>query len=701
MSKRLLCVILSICLFCSSVLLTVYAEDGTQTTGTAQIDDNSQPTTQPTETTQPSAETTQPTTEATVPEESIPVNETRLSAEGIALLKQFEGYRAYPYWDVSQWSVGYGTKCPDDKLEQWKENGITEREAEGLLFTYVNKFGLSLQWFVETFHLDLNQHQYDALMLFTYNVGSGWMREDGLLRSAVISGATGNDFIYPFVLWCKADKVSSDGLIKRRLAEANLYLNGEYNRNPPSDYRFVRFDENGGEVDYHVQGYDVDAPVSIKVIAETTYTASNGAVYAFEGWYTSRTGGTKVEQLDSSLGDGVKLYAHWKLIKEGNGPAQDNELGGTSTLVDVVVTTENLNVRLGPGTGYGYAPVRSYPKGTQLTIIATKQAGGYLWGKIENTGDPGHWVALEYTNYYQVIQEQGSTTPPATVPPTTQAPTQPSTQAPTKAPTQAPTQPTVQHPEILQGSWSGVIKTAGSQLRVRSEANLNAKVVTFLDNGTTVEITARVEIDGMEWGYMGKGWISLKYVDFTAAEPVPPTTESQTQAPTQLPTQAPTQPSVTVPEETEPVETVPPTVSPQAPALPDGAGYWIGTVQTHVLKIRDGLGNYYRITGYYRQGESLEVTRCQTVDGQLWGLTDLGWVVLTGVNLDGEITSGGEGYYTVKTCSLRVRSDAGIFNRIVDFYYYGDRIAIYQQQMIGSSLWGLTDLGWVDMKCLQ
>ena len=93
MSKRLLCVILSICLLCGSVPLAVHAEEGTQTTGAAQIDDNSQPTTQPAETTKPPAETTlppaqttQPPVETTVPEEPIAVNETRLSAQGIALL---------------------------------------------------------------------------------------------------------------------------------------------------------------------------------------------------------------------------------------------------------------------------------------------------------------------------------------------------------------------------------------------------------------------------------------------------------------------------------------------------------------------------------------------------------------------------------------------------------------------------------------
>lgn len=684
MKKRLICVLLSAALLWGALSispLSVYADDGTQATTTQ-------------------AELTSETEGTTQPEDNLPVNETRMSAEGIALLKQFEGFRAKPYWDVSQWSVGYGTRCPEDKRALWTEVGITEQEAEGLLFTYVNKFGAALDSFIEKYNLNLNQYQYDALMLFTYNVGSGWMNQSGLLRSAVINGATGNDFIYPFVLWCKADRVFSNGLIERRLAEANLYLNGVYGRRPPSDYSFVRFDLNGGESDYAVQGYDVDSPVEIKIIPENTYTASNGAVYEFAGWYTSRTGGTKVEKLDSSIGYGVYLYAHWNKIKEGNGQPDDS---GTSTWVDVEVTAKNLNYRTGPGTDAGCVVKGSYPKGTQLTIVETKKVGTDLWGKVANTGDPGYWVSLEYTTYDSVIANQNPTTTPTTTPTTaptttpTTAPTTKPTTAPTTKPTTAPTTkpttaPTTQpqtKPQTTTGSWSGVIKTAGSQLRVRSEASLNAKVVTFLDNGTAVTITERVTVDGLEWGRMEKGWISLKYVDFTPVVTVPPTTQAQ-------PTQPkPTEPAPTVPETTQPeTETT-------EPSIPDCPGYWIGTVNAPAVQIRRAAGNYYDIVGYYRNGESVELTECRTVDGQLWGRVDEGWICLSGVELDGETLATETGYRTVNVCSLRVRSDAGLGNAIVAFLGYGDKVAIYEEQFVGNSTWGLTDLGWVNLKYLQ
>ena len=724
MLKRPICILLSVSLLIGLVLFApvpVRAEDG----NTTQADTQS--------------------TEATVKDDRPyiqPVtNQTRMSAEAIELLKSYEGFRTRPYWDVSQYSVGYGTRCPDNVYQYastHSDYAITKEEATYLLLVHVNSKGAELNKFIEKYKLNLNQYQYDALMLFTYNVGTGWMRQTGLLQSAVINGAVGNDFIYPFVLWCKADRVFSNGLIERRLAEANLYLNGVYGRKPPSDYRFVRFDLNGGSSDYAVQGFDIDEPVAIKVIADKTYTASNGAVYEFEGWYDKRVGGKKVEVLDSSIPYASYLYAHWKLIKEGTG-SSDN---GTSTWVDVVVTASNLNYRNGPGTAPQYEALGSYPRGHQLTIVETKSGSGYLWGRVANTGDPGYWVALEYTNYYEVIQNQQPTTPPATQPvvapttkpttppttqpaPTTKPTTPPTTQpAPTTKPTTppatqpAPTQPTPTpttkptEPEGVLGTWVGVVKlnSAGSRLNIRKEPKTTAAITGRLKNGESVTVVERVTISGEEWGRIEKGWISLKFVSFDPVNTTPPATQSAptqpapTQpAPTQpAPTQpTPTQPTPTQPTPTQPETTQPPTTGSAESVFPSGDGSWEGKVNTAFLPIRSAAGTVHTIVGYYKNSDILEISRCMTVDGQLWGKVEDGWICLTFVSLDGEDIMESNGLMTVKTCSLRVRSGAGVENPIVAFLSYGEVIAVYDCQQVGSTQWGLTDYGWVNLKYLQ
>ena len=46
------------------------------------------------------------------------ITQLTASEECIEFIKQIEGFHAIPYWDYAQWTVGYGTKCPDDKLEE-------------------------------------------------------------------------------------------------------------------------------------------------------------------------------------------------------------------------------------------------------------------------------------------------------------------------------------------------------------------------------------------------------------------------------------------------------------------------------------------------------------------------------------------------------------------------------------------------------
>ncbi len=53
-------------------------------------------------------------------------SEMSVSDEFVEFLKKEEGFAAKPYWDYSQWTVGYGTKCPSDMLDEYKEKGITK-----------------------------------------------------------------------------------------------------------------------------------------------------------------------------------------------------------------------------------------------------------------------------------------------------------------------------------------------------------------------------------------------------------------------------------------------------------------------------------------------------------------------------------------------------------------------------------------------
>ena len=101
-----------------------------------------------------------------------------MSEEGLQILKAEEGFSKYPYWDYKQYTVGYGTRCPSDIVQHYKKYGITVEEAEALLRTYISSMEQTLNQYIEKYNLALSQNQYDALALFSYNVGTGWTKEN-------------------------------------------------------------------------------------------------------------------------------------------------------------------------------------------------------------------------------------------------------------------------------------------------------------------------------------------------------------------------------------------------------------------------------------------------------------------------------------------------------------------------------------------
>ena len=118
----------------------------------------------------------------------------------VEVLKKEEGFSAKPYWDYGQYTVGYGTRCPDDMLEEYQANGITEEEAETLLRNYLANVENTLnKKLIDAYGLSLTQGQFDALISFTYNCGSAWISNpDGLLHQQTAPQGSGRS---PFVPW--------------------------------------------------------------------------------------------------------------------------------------------------------------------------------------------------------------------------------------------------------------------------------------------------------------------------------------------------------------------------------------------------------------------------------------------------------------------------------------------------------------------
>lgn len=459
-------------------------------------------------------------------------SEMKASAECIEMIQDSEGFRAIPYWDYSQWTVGFGTECPAEDLDRYKKEGIPVDEAQALFALHLARFETAVNKFIDKHGLNLSQQQFDALVSFTYNLGSSSLNKTSYtIVAAILDGATENELIYAFSVYCMAGGEFKSGLMRRRLAEANLYLNGQYGSYAPDSFCHVYYDANGGVRDTSAQGYDSN-------LAAVPLSCPTKAGYTFVGWYTKADGGVKVTTLDETH-HGMTLYAHWQ---EG---VEDVETPSTPVEgINVKVMGSVVHLRSGPGQEHGITG--DVYAGEILTITGTTSANGLLWGKSSKG-----WICLEHTNYFDIVTPQPEKDP--------------------KEPLQLPAYATIVDPsgatvysgphstypqikvlsegkEILleeymvfdgaewvryEGGWirlNGKVLvhdehklahnftiTAKEKMTVRSEPNADSSKVTSLDKKATATVYAITYVDGTPWGRVGKGWVDLTGSDFDEA----------------------------------------------------------------------------------------------------------------------------------------------------------------------------------------
>ena len=138
----------------------------------------------------------------------------KTSAEGIALIKKFEGLELDSYQcSANVWTLGYGhtqgvaegDSCSEDEAEIILVNDLKEFE------TYVNAL----------VDVELDQNQFDALVAWTFNLGPTNLRTSTLLKK--LNAGDYNDVPSEIKRWNRAGGQVLDGLIRRREAEALLF----------------------------------------------------------------------------------------------------------------------------------------------------------------------------------------------------------------------------------------------------------------------------------------------------------------------------------------------------------------------------------------------------------------------------------------------------------------------------------------------
>ena len=322
----------------------------------------------------------------------------KTSEAAITIMKKLAIFKkdCYQVGSTNEFRIGYGTVCTE-KHETKYENGkvvrtdtekhtVTQAQADQALRKVILSLDEQVNSFASSNGLTLSQCQHDALVLFTFDVGTSWMSGSGVVKSAIVSKASTND-----LLKAMSDWAGNQDDFRRRKIEVNMYKNGVYSDVTPSSFGTVTYNPNVGTLPQNGTG-------AYSVLFDTTKTSAHipsptRTGFKFIGWYTAKEGGERVSALTASC-NGKELWAAWQdtsLIANSVDSASYvhsvNETLKVSQLVslDVYPVPTKKNVK----------PFRTIKKDT-ATVTAIKDFiddAGNRWCKLSAAGDG--WVLLK------------------------------------------------------------------------------------------------------------------------------------------------------------------------------------------------------------------------------------------------------------------------------------------------------------------
>lgn len=265
------------------------------------------------------------------------------------------------------------------------------------------------------------------------------------------------------------------------------------------------------------------------------------------------------EQSDGSMtwgrldnGNWISLSYVSRIAEE---PAPSNPGGSSATKWTATVNASMLNVRSGPGTGYGVQGGLS--RGASVAYMEEQNGmDGNRWCHLSTGG----WVSKAYLANICAVESQ--------------QPSQPAEPAKPSQPAQG------------SGSYTATVQVS-TTLNVRSGPGTSTSVVGSLRSGDRVTVTAETENGGMTWAKIDQGWVSKTYL-----------TNIQT---VEQPSQ-PAQPS-----------------QPNQPSQPSASSAREVQITASVLNVRSGPGTNNSIVGSLHNGERASVVETSGNWGRLSG----------------------------------------------------------------------------------
>lgn len=143
----------------------------------------------------------------------------KISELGLDLIKHYEGLRLRAYQcTAGVWTIGYGHTQdvqPYDVIDERQANiflrqdvAVSENEVKRLV------------------NVPLIQHQFDALVSLSFNIGNGNFKSSTLLEKLNAGDYTSAAAEFPRWVYAAGKRLS--GLVGRREAEKKLFLNATF-----------------------------------------------------------------------------------------------------------------------------------------------------------------------------------------------------------------------------------------------------------------------------------------------------------------------------------------------------------------------------------------------------------------------------------------------------------------------------------------
>lgn len=290
------------------------------------------------------------------------------STRCVEFIESMEGFAEKPYTDGTGWYIGYGVACRQGEYS----GGISRDEAEELLKGVLDECAEAVNAYLRKCGAQLNQGQFDALCSMTYNFGGSWLDESNRLPRYISRGIehySDRQIVNAFAAWCHAGGEVNENLLRRRIAEARMFLEGDYS-GEPGGWCWLVLNPGEGSVESDIFCFE-----SGKSYGELPTAVREG--YDFAGW---ETGDGRVLDGGDKVKGNLRVSAVWEQ------PELFPDVSERDWFCPYVTQLARLGVVQGFGDGT-FRPAEVVTNGQALKLIT--RAVGY---SEKAAPEKGHWA---------------------------------------------------------------------------------------------------------------------------------------------------------------------------------------------------------------------------------------------------------------------------------------------------------------------